>query len=121
MLMQPVREKLIWQQDGAPPHYGLIVRNFVNDMFGQWIGRHGTVEWPPHSPDVTPMDFSVWGIMKDRAYSVKIRDLEHLKEHIEAEFKNLFSQNICDTICASVLQRGDRCIANGGGHFEHLV
>jgi hypothetical protein len=49
--------------------------------------------------------------------SVKIRDLEHLKERIESEFENLFSQNICDTICACVLQRCNRCIANGGGHF----
>jgi hypothetical protein len=67
------------------------------------------------------MDFSVWGIMKDRVYSVKIRDLEHLKERIESEFENLFSQNICDMICASVLERCNRCIINGGGHFEHLV
>jgi hypothetical protein len=52
---------------------------------------------------------------------VKIRDLEHLKERIESEFENVFSQKICDTTCASVLQRCNRCIANGGGHFEHLV
>jgi hypothetical protein len=50
--------------------------------------------------------------------SVKIRDLEHLKERIESEFENRFSQNICDTICASVLQRCNRCIANGGGHHS---
>jgi hypothetical protein len=38
--------------------------------------------------------------------------LEHLKERIESEFENLFSQNICETICASVFQRCNRCIAN---------
>jgi hypothetical protein len=97
------------------------VRNFLNNTFGEWIGRRRTVEWPPRSPDLTPMDFTVWGIMKDRVYSVKIRDLEHLKERIDSEFENLFFQNICDTICASVLQRCNRCIANGGRHFEHLV
>jgi hypothetical protein len=70
-------------------------------------------------PDLTQTDFSVSEIMKDRVYSVKIRDLEHLKERIESQFENLFSQNICDTICASVLQRCNRCNPNGGGHFEH--
>jgi hypothetical protein len=58
--------------------------------------------------------------MKDRVYSVKIRDLEHLKERIESEFEKLFSQNICETIYASVLQRCNRCIPKGGGHFEQL-
>jgi hypothetical protein len=33
------------------------------------------------------MDFSVWGIMKDRVYSMKIRGLEHLKESTESEFE----------------------------------
>jgi hypothetical protein len=38
----------------------------------------------------------------ERVYSVKNWDPEHLKERIESEFENLFSQNICETICASV-------------------
>lgn len=38
---------------------------------------NGTVEWPPRSPDFTSMDFSVWGMIKDQAYSVKIQDLGH--------------------------------------------
>jgi hypothetical protein len=73
------------------------------------------------SPDLNPMDFSVWGIMKDRVYSVKIRDLEHLKQRIESQYENVFSQKICDTICTCLLQRCNRCIANGGGHLKHLV
>jgi hypothetical protein len=64
--LQPIRKKLIWQQDGASRHYGLIVMNFLNDTFGEWFGRRCTVEWPPRSPDLTPMDFSVWRIMKGR-------------------------------------------------------
>jgi hypothetical protein len=54
------------------------------------------------------MDFSVWGIMKCGVYSVKIRDLEPLKERINSESENLFSQNIRETICASVLLRCNR-------------
>jgi len=26
-----------------------------------WIGRGGTIAWPPRSPDLTPLGFSVWG------------------------------------------------------------
>ena len=70
--LQPIRGKLIWQQDGAPPHYGLIVKDFLNATFDEWIGRRGHVEWPPCSPDLTPMDFSVWGILKNAVYSVDV-------------------------------------------------
>ena len=42
-------ETIIWQQDGAPPHYGQIVRDYLDDTFVDWIGRRGTAEWPPQS------------------------------------------------------------------------
>lgn len=53
----------VWfQQDGAPAHYTLIVREFLNETFGErWIGRGVTLEeaiaWPARSPDLTPLDF----------------------------------------------------------------
>lgn len=50
---------LAFQQDGAPPHFAATVRQFLNDTFpGRWIGRRGPMmEWPPRSPDMTPLDF----------------------------------------------------------------
>jgi hypothetical protein len=30
-----------------------------------WIRRGGTIAWPPRSPDLTPLDFSVLGDVKD--------------------------------------------------------
>lgn len=119
--LQPIKEKLIWQQDGAPPHYGTIVRAFLNENFDNWIGRRGTIEWPARSPDLTPMDFSVWGILKNEVYSVKIRDVEHLKERIQSEFENLQSRNISGRTCKSVLKRCKACIEERGHHFEHLL
>ncbi|KAJ4436150.1 hypothetical protein ANN_18780 [Periplaneta americana] len=50
---------LIWQQDSAPPHYGLQVRDILNGHFEEWIGRLGKFDWPPRSPDLTPCDFSM--------------------------------------------------------------
>jgi len=26
----------------------------------RWISRGGRVTWPPHSPDLTPLDFVFW-------------------------------------------------------------
>ena len=53
------------QQDGAPPHYARIVRDFLNERFNnRWIGRGGPVAWPPRSPDQTSPDFYLWGFLK---------------------------------------------------------
>ncbi len=52
-----------------------------------------TIEWPPRSPDLTPCDFSSWGIIKDRVYAKKSRDLNHLKILIKEEF-TLLNDNI---------------------------
>ena len=83
--IQPFPDNIIWQKDGAPPHNRKIVRGFLNDKFNKCIGRWGTTQWPACSPDLSPMDFSVWGIMKDRVYSEKNWDLEHLKERITSD------------------------------------
>ena len=52
----------IWQQDGAPPPWHNLVRDWLNDVTDLWIGRHGPddrayLQWPPRSPDLTPCDF----------------------------------------------------------------
>ncbi|GBN72736.1 hypothetical protein AVEN_37053-1 [Araneus ventricosus] len=53
-------EGSIFQQDGAPPHYGNIVREFLDTTFPQrWIGRGAVLAWPPRSPDITPLDLLV--------------------------------------------------------------
>ncbi|EFN61939.1 hypothetical protein EAG_00101, partial [Camponotus floridanus] len=57
------------QQDGAPPHYARIVRDFLNERFNnRWIGRGGPIAWPPRSPDLTSPDFYLWGYLKNTVY-----------------------------------------------------
>ncbi|ERL96003.1 hypothetical protein D910_00787 [Dendroctonus ponderosae] len=52
----------MWLQlDGAPPHYYCEVWQFLNaDFQNRWIGRNGFENWPPRSPDLTPLDFFLW-------------------------------------------------------------
>ena len=39
-LPQPQRSSMFFQQDGAPPHFATIVRNYLHEQFpGGWIGR----------------------------------------------------------------------------------
>ncbi|CAF3410470.1 unnamed protein product [Rotaria sp. Silwood1] len=118
----PNFQTMIWQQDGAPPHYGQVVRNYLDDTFLQWIGRRGAIKWPPRSPGLTSCDFSLWGIIKDRVYAQKPRDVNHLKILIKEEFTSLNDDiELCQAICRSVAKRCEICISTGGKQFEHLL
>ena len=69
---RPDYAELLFQQDGAPLHYSLAVHQYLDQAIPHhWIGRWGSIEWPPRSPDLTPMDFFFWGILKDKVYARK--------------------------------------------------
>ena len=52
-----------FQQDGAPPHWSLNVRDYLDATFPDaWIGRGGPTAWPARSPDITPLDFFFVGL-----------------------------------------------------------
>jgi hypothetical protein len=49
---------VIFQQDGARAHYANIFTKFFEETFPRrWIGRGGRKNWPPRSPDLTPLEF----------------------------------------------------------------
>ncbi|XP_011859565.1 PREDICTED: uncharacterized protein LOC105557041 [Vollenhovia emeryi] len=76
-------ENVWFQQDGAQVHFALIVRNVLNNVFpDRWIGRRGTIEWPPRSPDLSPLDFFYWGYLKSKVFETKPNDIEELKHRI---------------------------------------
>ena len=59
------RIAMYFQHDGAPSHYTRHVMQHRNDTFpSRWIGRGSTINWPPRSPDLTRLDFCLWGLMK---------------------------------------------------------
>ena len=53
--LEQYQPQVIFQQDGALPHWGLEVRQFLNQTFpGRWIVRDGPIPWPPRFLDITP-------------------------------------------------------------------
>jgi len=51
-------DKVLWQQSGAPPHYGDNVSPYLREEFSQWIGCRCTAYWSPWS-DLTLCDYSL--------------------------------------------------------------
>jgi hypothetical protein len=114
-------ENLWYQQDGAPPHYAAVVRHYINQVFpNKWIGRRGPVEWPPRSPDLTPLDFFLWGHLKNVVYKVRPANIEDLKNRITTECRNISEETI-RKVQQEFIDRLGYCQAAEGGQFQHLI
>ena len=110
-----------FQQDGAPPHYGIQVRQYLNQLLPDaWIGRRGPVEWPPRSPDLTPLDFYLWGHLKAMVYQESIRNVNHLKDRIINSFAQI-SPDVLLRVHSEWVKRIMMCIQNNGGHIESVI
>lgn len=114
-------EKLHFQQDGAPPHYALPVREWLNARYsGKWIGRRGSIEWPARSPDLTPLDFFLWGYLKTQVYQSPVNDLHELRARISQECRNIQRETF-EKVRREIENRLYYCLANNGSHFEQLT
>ena len=76
-------------------------------------------EYPSRSPDLTPMDFFLWGYLKDKVYCNKPRTIDALKLEIERQCRDIPNDMFCD-VCESLGARYQRCLDNNGHQFEHL-
>lgn len=84
----PNFENIVLVQDGAPAHWAKNVRTFLNKKFpNRWIGRDSPfICWPARSPDLTPLDFFVWGYLKQCLYTGQaFSNLEILMNGIREE------------------------------------
>ena len=43
--------------------------------------------WPPRSPDLTPAEFFLWGLLKGKVYKNTPRTIEQLKDAIRQEIQ----------------------------------
>jgi transposase len=111
----------IWyQQDGAPPHYGHAVREYLDRTFpNKWIGRRGSIEWPPRSPDLSPLDYFFWGHLKNVIYKTKPESLADLRNRIHQEAARITADMIQNSIQKFYFQLA-HCQAAQGKQFEHL-
>jgi len=112
--------EVFYQQDGAPPHYHRDVRAFLDEnLQGPWIRQRGTFEFPPCSPDLTPLDFYLWGTLKDVMYRRKPAMLGDLRAEIRAACAAI-PINTLTEVAQATDRRCNRCLAANGKQFEHL-
>ena len=78
--------------------------------------------WPPRSPDLTPMDLSLWGHIKALNYTSPVDSEKDLLARIVESTAIIRQQpGIFDRTRQSMLLRRRLCIEVGGRTFEHLL
>lgn len=116
-----LRDRIVYQADGAPPHYDRNVRDYLRNNFRLWIGRGGTVAWPPRSPDLNPLDYYFWGYLKQEVYRTPVESAEEVRNRIVTATARLRNTVNLNATVRELRKRVRICIRQNGGHFENLL
>lgn len=118
-----VRNAMWFMHDGAPAHFSLIAREFLNETHhNRWIGRGGPIAWPARSPDCNPLDYFLWGHLKSLIYRNPIPNVQVLRTLIIQNFEVIRNTpRILKRARQSMINRCQACILVGGSHFEQLL
>ena len=112
-------DNFLFQQDGAPAHTTQQTQNWLAVHSPDFIGKD---EWPPNSPDLNPMDYSIWGMMLSsyEQLAPKPTSKAELRTALQAIWDSL-PQDSIDRAVLGMRKRLRACVEAEGGHFEHAL
>ena len=99
----------VFMQDGAPAHRSNIVQSWLSENMDFWPKEY----WPPQSPDLNPLDYSIWWQPAEFISQI----LEALKASVNKEWKAMTNEYIAD-VCKGFRRRLEAVIAVKGGHIH---
>ncbi|KAI6651101.1 Transposase [Oopsacas minuta] len=73
-----------YQQDSAPAHASKVSQGWFREQ-----DRFHKDEWPPSSPDLNPLDYSVWANLESKACEKSHKSLESLKVSLLSEWQKI--------------------------------
>ncbi len=83
-------------------------------------GFWGKDIWPPNSPDLNSMDYSVWSVLQQKISGVRFKSTDALKTALQRAWNEITVEQ-CATIVENFCKRIRKCIEAEGGNFEHLL
>ncbi|CAF5182702.1 unnamed protein product [Rotaria magnacalcarata] len=84
-----------YQQDGATPHIHKKVQKWCADHFPSFISKG---RWPPNSPDLCPLDYSLWNELAGSMDWHKITTKETLINEIKCSVKKIEKAKILHSV-----------------------
>ncbi|GFO20935.1 transposable element tc3 transposase [Plakobranchus ocellatus] len=110
-----------FQQDGATPHTSNKSLTWLRQRFpDRLISRRCDPEWAPHSPDLNPPDFYLWGYLKDNVYINNPQIIPDLKAVITQKIRQIPREE-CVRVIGNFARHLQVCLQRGGGHMEHIL
>lgn len=95
-------ENMLFQQDGASWHTNATAIEILRETFpGRVISRNGDVNFPPRSCDLSPVDYFLWGHLKDEVYKRRYSrpgTIEELKTKIREAVASV-TPDMCQKAC----------------------
>lgn len=111
----------LWWQQRCPLHNAHIVATRLHTLFpNKWIGTRGVIAWPARSPDLNPLDFFLWGALKNNIYRNNFEHVDDLKNCLTQALRDIPRRTIYRAI-NNTKRRLTRCINEQGFLFEHLL
>ena len=90
------------------------------ELPNRWIGRDGSIEWPPRSPDLTICDFWLWSHIREHVYRERPQTMQDLAAKIVEAFENIDTDMI-KRCFQNFIKRCEVCRNNNGIQFEQFL
>jgi len=82
----------MFQQDSAPAHRAREKIKLLQRETPSFISPD---LWQSNSPDLNPVNYKICGVMQDRVYQKKVKDVNELRERLVEIWAGL-QQNVID-------------------------
>ncbi|KAF2368922.1 hypothetical protein FHG87_000312 [Trinorchestia longiramus] len=89
------------QQDSALSHGSNVTQTWIQKNIPSFICKD---VWPARSPDLNPLEFSIWSILETRVLASLHTSLEFLKAKLRREWEAIPQEQIC-TACDAFVNR----------------
>ena len=84
------------------------------------ISCRADVVWPPRSCNLTPLDYYLWGAVKDKCYADKPEILDALKNNIREAIGEI-QLHLSDNVLKNCTDRVGYCMASRGSQLNGII
>ena len=105
---------LTFQQDGATAHTASPTQQWCKEHLPSFIQKK---RWSSNSPDLNPLDYSVWNDIIQTIKWDNVKSKETLKDQIQLAVKKIRHEVFLDS-CTNLYTRVRRLAGNGGSYIR---